>query len=159
MSLSKYESDVKHMDVTPAEAYAHFDDLRKLETLKEQVANLDLNAQLPDKVTPEQAEQVKKSIENISFEQDAISMVSPVGNITLRIVERTDKCVKFESEGSPLPLFVWVQIIPEGDAASKMRVTVGAEVSFFMKGLVAKPLKQAADGLAAILVAAITKHA
>ena len=34
-----------------------------------------------------------------------------------------------------------------------MRVTVGAEVNFFMKGMVAKPLQQAADGLAQMLAA------
>ena len=32
-----------------------------------------------------------------------------------------------------------------------MRVTVGAEVSLFMKPMVSKPLSQAAEGLAAIL--------
>lgn len=36
---------------------------------------------------------------------------------------------------------------------AKLRVTVGAEVNFFMKGMVAKPLQQAADGLANMLSA------
>lgn len=70
------------------------------------------------------------------------------------MVEREEpKCIKFASEGSPVQLYVWIQLLPHGDMACKLRVTVGAEVNFFMKGMVAKPLQQAADGLANMLSA------
>lgn len=42
-------------------------------------------------------------------------------------------------------------MLPTDVYSSKLRVTVGAEVNMFMKGMVAKPLQQAADGLANIL--------
>ena len=77
-----------------------------------------------------------------------------MGNITLRIVEREEpKCIKFASEGAPIQLYVWIQLLPHTTYECKMRVTVGAEVNFFMKGMVAKPLQQAADGLANMLSA------
>ena len=61
------------------------------------------------------------------------------------------KLVKMGSEGSPIPLTIWIQMLPTDAYSSKLRVTVGAEVNMFMKGMVAKPLQQAADGLANIL--------
>ena len=61
--------------------------------------------------------------------------------------------MKLASENSPVPIYVWIQLLPSGETGCKMRVTVGAEVNFFMKGMVAKPLQQAADGLANILSA------
>lgn len=36
-----------------------------------------------------------------------------------------------------------------------MRVTVGAEVNFFMKAMISKPLGQAAEGLASIIAASV----
>ena len=99
-------------------------------------------------------DELRKYAQGLSFEADAIHIASPMGNITLRVVEReAPKCIKFASEGSPVQLYVWIQLLPHGAYESKLRVTVGAEVNFFMKGMVAKPLQQAADGLANMLSA------
>ena len=73
----------------------------------------------------------------------------------LRIIERDEpKCIKFAGEGTPIPVNVWIQLLPHGEGEAKLRVTIGAEVNFFMKGMVSKPLQQAANGLADILAAA-----
>ena len=93
-----------------------------------------------------------RQLENITFDADSIQLPSPAGNLKLRIVERDEpKCIKLAGEDTPLPLYVWIQLLPEGDDACKMRVTVGAEVSLFMKPMVSKPLSQAAEGLANVL--------
>ena len=57
-----------------------------------------------------------------------------------------------------MQLYVWIQLLPHGDMACKLRVTVGAEINFFMKGMVAKPLQQAAAGLANMLSAIRCTH-
>ena len=46
-----------------------------------------------------------------------------------------------------------MQLLPLIPYECKLRVTVGAEVNIFMKGMVSKPLQQAAEGLANILAA------
>jgi hypothetical protein len=52
---------------------------------------------------------------------------------------------------------MWVQLLPEGDAASKMKLTLGVDVNFFMKSVVSKPLRQATDILAEALVKIIQR--
>ena len=93
-------------------------------------------------------------MENMQFDQDSVSLASPVGNITLAVVERdAPKLIKFEGQGTPIPLYLWLQLLPVSTYECKLRVTIGAEVNIFMKGMVSKPLQQAAEGLANILAA------
>ncbi len=155
MSLSKYESEIKHLATPTETAYECLSDLRNLEVLKEKMKNTDVPAEAAGEIPTDKLAEVKKYIEDITFDQDSLQLSSPVGQIVLRIVERDPKCIKFASEGSPIPLYVWVQLLPEGETACKMKVTLGAEVNFFMKGMVSKPLQQAADGLANVLGAAL----
>ena len=152
MSISKFESEVKYL-AQPAEVvYARFSDLRNLQGLKDMLSDPAAAEKIAEKVPADKMEEARKQLENVSFEEDSISMASPVGQLVLRIVERdAPKCLKCASEGAPLQLYLWIQLLPHGEAGSKMRVTVGAEVNFFMKGMVSKPLQQAADMLANVL--------
>ena len=154
MSLSKFESEVKHLPQAQEAIYARFADLRNLESLKQRINDPALEEKLSSQVPADKLADVRKYINDITFTQDSLQLSTPMAQIELRIVERDPKCIKFASEGSPIPLYVWIQLLPEGECATKMRVTVGAEVNFFMKGMVSKPLKQAADGLANVLAAA-----
>lgn len=154
MSLSKFESEVKIIPQAQTILYSRFADLNNFASIKDAMSNPDVQQRLSEQVPADKLEEVKKYAEGLSFETDAIHISSPLGQITLRVVERDEpKCIKFASEGSPVQLYVWIQLLPHGDYESKLRVTVGAEVNFFMKGMVAKPLQQAADGLANMLCA------
>jgi len=155
MSLTKYESAVKHLDVSAEVAYERCSDLRHLEPLKEKLFSPQATEALAAHDVPaDKIEELRNYIKNITFEPDCLHLTTAIGEVTLRIVEKDPKCLKFAGEGTPIPLYLWVQLLPEGEAA-KMRVTIGAEVSFFMKGMVSKPLQQAADGLATILATAL----
>lgn len=152
MSLSKFESEVKYISQPVEEVYGRFADLRHLEGLKERLNDPEVAARMAGQVPADKVEELRKYAEGMVFTADSLQIASPVGALTLRIVEReAPKCIKFQSEGSPIPLYVWIQLLPSGEGETKMRVTVGAEVNFFMKGMVAKPLQQAADGLAGML--------
>lgn len=152
MSLSKFESEVKYMPQPVTEVYNRFADLRNLESLKERLNDPEVAARMAEQVPADKVEELKKYAEGMTFTADSLQLASPVGALTLLIVERDEpKCIKFQSEGSPIPLYVWIQLLPHGESETKMRVTVGAEVNFFMKGMVSKPLQQAADGLAGML--------
>lgn len=152
MSLSKFESEVKHLSQSQEAVYACVSDLSNLGQLKERLNDPEIQAKIGEQVPVDKMDELRKYAESLTADTDSLQLASPMGSITLRIVERDEpKCVKLASEGSPVPLYVWIQLLPENENGCKMRVTVGAEVNFFMKGMVAKPLQQAADGLASML--------
>ncbi len=151
MGLCKFESEIKHLSQSAEAAYARLSDLRHLEGLKQRLADPAVAEKMAEQIPAEKLEETRRYLEDLTFEQDCLTLRTPMGPLTLRAVEREEpKLVKLASEGAPVQLYVWIQLLPEGEAA-KMRVTVGAELNMFMKSMAAGPLQQAADGLANIL--------
>ena len=73
----------------------------------------------------------------------------------MRIVERDEpKCVKFESEQSPMPFNLWIQVLAVDEQTSKMKVTVKADIPFMLQamvsGLLQDGVEKVADALARI---------
>ncbi len=152
MSLTKFESAVKPLSHPQQTVYGWLSDLRHIEALREKLNDPAVLQQLGERVPGTDAESLRRQLETMTLSEDTVTMDSPLGKVTLRIVEReAPKCVKLEAEGSPLPLTLWVQVLPVADGGSKMRVTLGAEVNVFMKAMVSKPLQQAVDGIADLL--------
>jgi len=89
-------------------------------------------------------------LNSFSFDRDSVSVnVNPVGDIRLRIIDREEpKCVKFETEQSPLPFYLWIQVLPVSETESKMRVTVEADIPFMLKGMVSGPLQDGVEKIA-----------
>ena len=61
------------------------------------------------------------------------------------------KCIKFEGDKTPVPLNLWIQVLPENEMNAKMKVTIRAEINAFMKAMVSKPLQEGVEKLADIL--------
>ena len=75
--------------------------------------------------------------------------MAPVGSIKLRIVDRDEpKCIKFETENSPVPFNLWVQLLPVTDTTCKMRVTVKADIPLFLKPMLGNKLQDGVDKIA-----------
>ena len=136
MGKTRFESSVKQI---PYPQQAVYDMLSNLENISKVV----------DRIPADK-------IKDISFDRDHVSMsVDPVGAIKLAVCEREEpKCIKFQTEKSPVPFYVWIQMLPVTDTTSKMRITAEADLNPFIKTLVQKPLQdgveQIADGLAQI---------
>ena len=136
MGKTRFESSVKQI---PYPQQAVYDMLSNLENI----------SKVMDRVPADK-------IKDISFDRDHVSMsVDPVGAIKLAVCEREEpKCIKFQTEKSPVPFYVWIQMLPVTDTTSKMRITAEADLNAFIKTLVQKPLQdgveQIADGLAQI---------
>ena len=131
--MAQYESSTFRIPYSQDRVFAKIEDLSNLEALKEK---------LP-------ADKVKE----FACDRDSVTAdVPPVGKVTLRVVEReTPKCVKFEAENSPLPFNLWVQVVPDGDEASKMRVVAKAEINFMLRSMIEKPLKEGLEKIAEAL--------
>ncbi len=88
-------------------------------------------------------------IKDLTFDADSISIHSPLGDVQLNIIERDEpKCVKFETKKSPVPINLWIQILPVTDHSSKMKLTMKAEVNPFIKAMVKKPLQEGIEKVA-----------
>lgn len=134
--MSKFESSIKQIAYPQQSVYNMLSDLTNIERVKDKV--------------PED------KLKDLTFDKDTISIsVSPMGQISMRIVERDEpKTIKFASENSPMSFNFWIQILPVSDTASKMKLTIDADIPFFAKGMVSGPLKEGiekiADALATI---------
>ena len=128
--MTKFESSVKQISYPVADVYRNISDLSNLERVRDRVPEDKLNS--------------------FAFDRDTVSLnVDPVGDIKLRIIEREEgKCVKFETEQSPMPFNLWIQVLPVTETTSKMRVTVQADIPFMLKGMVSGPLQDGVEKIA-----------
>ena len=134
----QFESNVKHVPYSQERVYNKLSDLNNLEGVRER---LDM---VKDKLDGK--------LEDMSFDRDSITLKVQGISLTLRIIEREPlKCIKFEGDKSPIPLNLWIQILPVTQEEAKMKVTIRAEVNMFMKAMVSKPLQEGIEKLADML--------
>ncbi len=131
--MSKFESSIKQIPYPVEDVYRNISDLSNLERVRDRIPE--------DKV------------KDFTFDSESVSLnVAPVGDLKLRICEREEnRCVKFETEQSPLPFNAWIQILPVTDTTSKMKVTVKADIPFMLKGMVSGPLQDGVEKIAEAL--------
>lgn len=151
--MSEFKSEVKQIQAPQAAVYSKISDLSNLETLKRRMADPETVKTMAERIGHDKLEQVRQYMNNITFDADTITVSgSPVGNVCLRIIEREEpKTVKMQGEGLPVPLNLWIQLLPNGNEASALRVVIKAELNFFVKQMVSKPLQKAVDGIAEML--------
>ena len=128
--MTKFESSVKQIPYPVENVYRNISDLSNLERVRDRI--------------PED------KLQDFQFDSDSVQVsVAPVGTIKLRIVEREEnRCVKFETEQSPMPFNLWIQVLPVSETESKMKVTVNADIPFMLKGMVAGPLQDGVEKIA-----------
>ena len=131
--MTKFESTVKVIPYSQDRVYEKLSDLSNLEALKDR---------LPE-----------DKVKDISFDSDTLSFsVAPVGQLTLKIVEREpSKCIKFETTNSPLPFNLWIQLVATTDEECKLKATIGMELNPFMKAMVQKPLQEGLEKMVDML--------
>ncbi|MCI6671277.1 MAG: SRPBCC family protein [Prevotella sp.] len=128
--MSKFESSIKQIAYPQAQVFNMLSDLTNIEKIKSKV--------------PED------KLKELTFDRDTLSVnVPPVGQITMRIIEReAPKMIKFASENSPMAFNFWIQVLPVDDFHSKMRLTIDADIPFFAKAMVSGPLKEGIEKIA-----------
>ena len=131
--MTKFESKVVTIPYSQQRVFDTLSDLSNLEKVR---------SMLPE-----------DKVRDLKVSTDAVSLsVPPVGDIAFHIVEReAPKCVKFQASTSPVPLTLWVQILPTSEDASKAKLTLHAELNPFIKGMVQKTIQDALEKLADLL--------
>ena len=136
--MAQFESNIKYVPYSQERVYSKLEDLNNLAGVKERLEQM--------------REQIGDRIQDIAFDRDSLTLTVQGMNVTLRIIEREPcKCIKFEGDHSPIPLNLWIQILPVAEEQAKMKVTIRAEVNMFMKGLISKPLQEGVEKLAEML--------
>lgn len=157
--MNKYESSVKSVYAPVGRVYARLSDLTSLQVIQERIDDPAfeqmMRQQVPADKMPDEAklQQIRDAVRAMEFTQDTVTMqAGPMGTVTLRIIERDpDKLVKLVLEGAPVQGNLWIQMLPTSDGFSKMKVTVGAELNFFIRKMVEGKLKEGVEALAQML--------
>ena len=127
--MAKFESTIREINYPQQNVYNLLSDLSHIEKIKDR---------LPE-----------DKIKDLTFDENSISISSPMGAVKLNIIEREEpKCIKFETEKSPLPFNLWIQILPMNESSCKMKLTIKAELNPFIKGMVSKPLQEGIEKIA-----------
>lgn len=134
--MSNFESSVKVIPYSQERVYNKLSDLSNLEAIKDRLPQ--------DKV------------QDLSFDSDTLSFsVSPIGQLTLQIVEREpSKCIKLATTNSPIPFNMWIQLVEteeEEEEECKVKVTIGMDINPFMKAMVQKPLQEGLEKMVEML--------
>lgn len=138
MATLQYESSVKFVPYSQERVYNKLSYLNNLESVRER---LDM---VKDKL--------EGKLEDMSFDRDSLTLKVQGISLTLRIIEREPmKCIKFEGDKSPIPLNLWIQILPVSETEAKLKVTIRSEVNMFMKAMVSKPLSEGVEKIAGML--------
>lgn len=127
--MATFESSVRQISHSQQAVYNMLSDLSNIDRVKDRIPADKLN--------------------DLTFDADSMSISTPMGAVKLKIVDREEpKCIKFETEQSPLPFNFWIQILPVTDTTCKMKLTIKAELNPFIKGMVSKPLQEGIEKIA-----------
>ena len=147
--MAKYESQIKQVPYTQSAVYAKISDLTNLAVIKDRFDDPNVQAKMPaDKI-----EEIRSAVQQMEFTTDTVTApAGPIGTIAVQIVDREpEKCVKFASTNSPVGFKLWIQVLPISETASKMKVTIDADLNIFMKQMVGPHLQKGVDKFADML--------
>lgn len=155
--MSEYKSEVKTVFAPQQRVFDKLSNLNNLSVVQQLTENPDMRQrfeeQMEGKVSVQQLDTIVEKIKTLQFDQDSVTTdAGMMGNITLRIIEREEpKCVKFALEGAPLQANLWVQLLPASEEQSAMRITLRADLNFFLKQMLGNKLQEGVNGLAQML--------
>ncbi len=131
--MTEFVSEIKAIPQNDDRIFAMLSDLSNLERVKDRIP--------------------QDKIQGFEFDSDSCSFsVNPVGKIKFQIVEREpNKTIKFATTNSPVPLFLWIQLKQVAEMDTRMKLTARADLNPFIKQMVAKPMQEAIDKIAAVL--------
>ncbi len=140
MGVSKYISEVKVIEHNQQIVFNYLSNFENLSAY--------LNSGLIEKIT-EKVPQIK--ITDFKSDQDSCKFnITGLGVAEIKIVKREPfKTIKVESSGGlPMSFTFWIQLLPESEYKTKMRLTLHAEMSMMIKMMAGSKLEEGINQLA-----------
>ncbi|MCD8287959.1 MAG: SRPBCC family protein [Porphyromonadaceae bacterium] len=131
--MTSFESSVKTIPASVEQVFRKLSDFSNLERLR-------------DKIPEDKVKKFSCDTNNCSFS------INGIGNIAIRIVEKEpNKTIKLETVESPIPFYLWVQLLPTPDGNAAMKITLRAELNPFIKGMISPQLQEGVNKLAEVI--------
>lgn len=143
----KESSSVKNISATVERVYATLSNLENLRPLIERAQN---DEGLREKMRQAGQGNALEQLKDIEITADSIAIPTPMfGTISMCIIEREEgKCIKFETQQSPVKANLWIQTLPVSSDQSKMKLTIDADIPFMLKAMVGGKLKDGVEKIA-----------
>lgn len=143
----KESSSVKNISAPVERVYATLSNLENLRPLIERAQN---DEGLREKMRQAGQGNALEQLKDIEITADSIAIPTPMfGTISMHIIEREEgKCIKFETQQSPVKANLWIQTLPVSSDQSKMKLTIDADIPFMLKAMVGSKLKDGVEKIA-----------
>ena len=135
--MSDYVSSIKAIAAPRTRVYQRLSDLSGLANIQDRL--------------PEEARE-KITIEPI--DSDSCAFVVPgAGRLVLRIhpSESPEGTIKLATEQSPIDLTLWIQLLEPAPGDTRLRLTLRADLNFFMRKMIGSKLNDGVEKLAEML--------
>lgn len=127
--MNEYVSKIKKIEYPSERVYAKLSDLSNLNKVKDKIP--------ANTVT----------ITHADYDSCKLKL-NPIGEAEIRVVDReVNKTVKLEAANSPIPFNMWIQLV-EKDGATYLKLTLRAELNFFVKKMLGNKLEEGIDKVA-----------
>ncbi|MFV0505693.1 MAG: hypothetical protein ACK5L5_03130 [Bacteroidales bacterium] len=137
MGIEKYVSKIRPINSNVNNVYAHLSNLENLSRY--------FSGEVTDKINKE-IPQVQ--ITNVRSDYDSIKVnITGLGETGLNVIEReSSKLIKLATaDNFPLPIIVWIQLLPVSEQESKIRLTVHMTMNMMAKMAIGKKMKKGVD--------------
>ena len=139
--MNTYESKQKQLFVSQIEAYNKLSDLKNIEPYVSAIKH-----------------QFQDKIQDISIDSNYISLSVENINVVFKIIDREEyKTIKFAVDNIPLSANMWIQLKEISEMETRMKLTIKADIPFFLKPMVGDKLEKGIDEIANAIALAINK--
>ena len=130
--MNTYESKQKQLFVSQIEAYNKLSDLKNIEPYVSAIK-----------------QQFQDKIQDISIDSNYISLSVENINVVFKIIDREEyKTIKFAVDNIPLSANMWIQLKEISEMETRMKLTIKADIPFFLKPMVGDKLEKGIDEIA-----------
>ena len=139
--MNTYESKQKQLFVSQIEAYNKLSDLKNIEPYVSAIK-----------------QQFQDKIQDISIDSNYISLSVENINVVFKIIDREEyTTIKFAVDNIPLSANMWIQLKEISEMETRMKLTIKADIPFFLKPMVGDKLEKGIDEIANAIALAINK--